>query len=93
MSDYILTTERLGLRRWLNSDIQPFAEMNKDVDVMRFFPKSLTDTETLEMVQRIKLHFDENGFGLFAVENKLTKKFIGFTGFAHGVLPKYFYSL
>jgi len=90
MSDYIITTERLGLRRWLDSDIQPFAEMNKDVDVMRFFPKSLTDRETLEMVQRIKLHFDENGFGLFAVENKLTKKFIGFTGFAIPTFDAFF---
>jgi RimJ/RimL family protein N-acetyltransferase len=90
MNDYILSTERLGLRRWLDSDIQPFAEMNKDVEVMRFFPKSLTDTETLEMVQRIKLHFDENGFGLFAVENKLTKEFIGFTGFAIPTFDAFF---
>jgi [ribosomal protein S5]-alanine N-acetyltransferase len=82
MNNYILSTERLGLRRWLDSDIKPFAEMNKDVEVMRFFPKTLTDTETLEMVHRINLDFDKNGFGLFAVENKLTKEFIGFTGFA-----------
>jgi RimJ/RimL family protein N-acetyltransferase len=90
MSYYILSTERLGLRRWLDSDIKPFAEMNNDVDVMRFFPKILTDTETLEMVQRINLHFDKNGFGLFAVENKLTKEFIGFTGFAIPTFDAFF---
>ena len=32
-------------------------------------------------MQRIKLHFQKNDFGLFAVENKLTEQFIGFTGF------------
>ena len=42
------------------------------------------------MVQRIKLHFDENGFGLFAVETKLTKKFIGFTGFAIPTFDAFF---
>jgi len=81
MSSYIISTERLGLRRWIEPDVKPFAEMNKDADVMKYFPKLLTDRETFEMVQRINLHFDKNNFGLFAVEHKLTKQFIGFTGF------------
>lgn len=37
MTDYILTTDRLGLRHWKDSDIEPFAAMNMDNDVMRFF--------------------------------------------------------
>jgi ribosomal-protein-alanine N-acetyltransferase len=48
---------------------------------MKYFPKILTGKETFEMVQGINLHFDKNNFGLFAVEHKLTKQFIGFTGF------------
>jgi RimJ/RimL family protein N-acetyltransferase len=82
MSTYILTTARLYLRKWLPSDIPPFATMNKDKAVMQYFPKTLTDEETVEMVTRINAHFEKHGFGLFAVENKLTKAFIGFTGFA-----------
>jgi [ribosomal protein S5]-alanine N-acetyltransferase len=42
--------------------------MNKDIEVMKYFPKVLTDSETAAMVQRINL--------------KLTKEFIGFTGFS-----------
>jgi RimJ/RimL family protein N-acetyltransferase len=82
MNPYIISTERLGLRRWIEPDIRAFAEMNRDVEVMKYFPKLLTEHETLEMVQRIRLHFDKNNFGLFAVEHKASKEFIGFTGLA-----------
>ena len=82
MASYIISTERLGLRKWVDSDLQPFVEMGKDADVMKYFPKMLTDAETLAMVGRIKSGFEKNGFGLLAVENKSTKEFIGFTGFA-----------
>ena len=82
MNSYIISTERLGLRKWIEQDIRPFAEMNNDVDVMKYFPKVLTEQETFEIVQRINLHFDKNNCGLFAVEHKLTKQFIGLTGFA-----------
>jgi len=82
MTSYLLTTERLGLRKWLDSDTQPFININKDPKVMKYFPKTLTEAETIALVKRINLHFDKNNFGLFAVEDKLTKQFLGFTGFA-----------
>ena len=81
MNPYIISTERLGLRRWNDSDIEPFSKMNQDAEVMKYFPKLLTDEESFAMMQRIKQHFKKNNFGLFAVENKLTEQFIGFTGF------------
>ncbi len=90
MSCYIISTERLGLRRWIESDLIPFTQMNKDVEVMKYFPTTLTDKETFAMVQRINLHFDKNSFGLFAVENKLTGQFIGFTGFAIPTFDAFF---
>ncbi|MBX2932231.1 MAG: GNAT family N-acetyltransferase [Chitinophagaceae bacterium] len=79
---HILTTERLILRNWIDTDTSAFIAMNKDYEVMKFFPKTLTDSETLELLERIKLHFEKNSFGLFAVESKSTKQFIGFTGFS-----------
>lgn len=57
MTDYILTTDRLRLRHWKDSDIEPFAAMNMDKEVMRFFPKTLSYSETLDFIDRIKLHF------------------------------------
>jgi [ribosomal protein S5]-alanine N-acetyltransferase len=90
MTSYIFSTERLGLRRWIDSDIEPFTDMNKDAEVMKYFPKTLTDTETLAMVERIKSGFDKNNFGLFAVEVKSTNQFIGFTGFSIPTFDAFF---
>ena len=54
--------------------------MNSDPDVMKFFPKTLTEEETFEMIQRINRHFEKNNFGLFAVDKLKTGEFIGFCG-------------
>ena len=81
MGAYIISTERLGLRRWIDSDANPCIEMNKDKEVMKFFPKAQTAEETLAMIERIRSRFEENDFGFYAVEKKSTREFIGLTGF------------
>ncbi|MEP6464936.1 MAG: GNAT family N-acetyltransferase [Parafilimonas sp.] len=78
---YIITTERLGLRKWKDEDCIPFAEMNKDETVMEFFPAKLTDEETIAFINRINLYFEKKDFGLYAIDKLATKKFIGYTGF------------
>lgn len=75
-----LETPRLILRAWRDTDTEPFAELNADPAVMEFFPKMLTRQETVEMIERIKGRFDEEGFGLYATELKETGEFIGFIG-------------
>jgi len=90
MSSYIITTARLGLRKWLPADLGPFTGMNKDETVMKYYPKKLTDEETLELVTQINTHFEKHGYGLFAIENKLTKEFIGYTGFAVPAFESFF---
>jgi ribosomal-protein-alanine N-acetyltransferase len=82
MLPYIISTPRLGLRQWADADIEPFVEMNIDAEVMRYFPSTLTKTETLAFIERIKTSFAANGFGLWAVDIKATSEFIGFTGFS-----------
>ena len=77
---YIIETNRLGLRNWMDTDIPVFVEMNKDPKVMEYFPKVLSEEETMAMIDRVKQHFIDNGFGLFAVELKETNGFIGFVG-------------
>lgn len=79
--EYIISTERLGLRNWIDADLHPFSVMNKDKDVMQYFPNTLTDDETVALINRIIMHFEKHGFGLFAVDKLDTKKFIGYTGF------------
>ena len=73
-----LRTERLLLRRWRDEDREPFAAMNADPVVMEHFPAPLTRAESDAFVDRIETHFDEHGYGLWALEDETG--FLGFTG-------------
>ncbi|WP_130175897.1 GNAT family N-acetyltransferase [Cryobacterium sp. SO1] len=80
--DFEVRTERLVLRRWLESDRKPFAVLNADSEVMRFFPASLTREQSDDLAARADALFDVHGFGLWALERGDTGEFIGFTGLA-----------
>ena len=77
----IIETERLTLRHWKKEDTPSFIEMCADRRVMEFLSEPLSPEETRVTVKRIMDHFKKHGFGLYAVEQKETKTFIGFTGF------------
>lgn len=75
-----LTTERLLIRQWKDSDYEPFAAMNADPAVMEHFPALLTRAASDEIVDRLKSAIDRRGFGFWAVEIVQTGRFIGFAG-------------
>lgn len=66
------------MRRWTDDDKAPFAEMNSDPEVMRYYPSLLTAEQSDSMVERIEQHFEEHGFGLWALE--IDGRFAGYTG-------------
>lgn len=76
-----IETSRLKLRDWKDSDLEPFRQLNADEEVMKFFPKTLSKEESDGFCQAIITEIKECGFGLYAVEMKETKEFIGFIGF------------
>ncbi|TFD91809.1 N-acetyltransferase [Cryobacterium lactosi] len=80
--DFEVRTDRLVLRRWLDSDREPFARLNADAEVMRFFPAPLTREHSDDLAARADALFDVHGYGLWAVERLDTGEFIGFTGLA-----------
>ncbi len=86
----IIETERLILRTWRESDLLPFSVLNEDPKVMEFFPKTLSPDESVLLYNRINTSFDQNGFGLFAVEQKQTQQFVGFIGFSQPTFTSYF---
>lgn len=75
-----LTTDRLLLREWRETDRLPFQALNADPRVMEHFPALLTPEETDAGIARVQAHFDRNGFGLFAAELRESGEFIGFIG-------------
>jgi len=76
----VLTTDRLLLRRWRESDREPFAALTADPEVMRYFPSRLSREQSDAMVDRLDAAVEATGYGLWAVERRDTEQFIGFVG-------------
>lgn len=75
-----IETARLVLRRWRDEDRDGYAAMNADPVVMRYLPATLDRAASDSHVDRIEELFDQQGFGLWALEVAATGEFIGFTG-------------
>ena len=79
----VITTPRLLLRNWRQSDCAPFVAMNADPAVMEFFPECLEREESEQMVAGIEAHQKEHCFCFFAAELVGKDPFIGFIGISH----------
>jgi RimJ/RimL family protein N-acetyltransferase len=77
-----IRTPRLLLRRWHDDDLAPMADINADPQVMRWVDDgSVRDLEqTAQDIERWEEEWDEEGFGLFAVELLASGELAGFTG-------------
>jgi RimJ/RimL family protein N-acetyltransferase len=75
-----LRTERLLMRRWRTTDLEPFAASNADPQVMEHFPSTLTLEQSKASIERIEASFEANGYGFWAVELLGEGIFIGFLG-------------
>jgi RimJ/RimL family protein N-acetyltransferase len=83
MNDTVfIETERLLLRQWKEKDEAAYIQMNRDIAVMEFFPALLSPVQSIEHIRIQSAHIIQNGWGLFAIERKDNRSFIGFTGFA-----------
>ena len=76
----MIETPRLRLRQWYESDKDPFAALNADPLVMEHFPGVLRRAQSDQLAESAAAHIASNGWGLFAVEEKETRQFIGFVG-------------
>lgn len=80
MTPATITTQRLVLRQWLDSDREPFAALNADPEVMRYFPAPLSRDESDAMADRIAELIERQGWGFWAVEHAKDRTFMGFVG-------------
>ncbi|HEX4944047.1 MAG TPA: GNAT family N-acetyltransferase [Usitatibacteraceae bacterium] len=85
-----LTTSRLRLRPWRESDLEPFAAMNADPRVMEHFPSVQTREESEAVARRIMAKLESQGWGLWALEVVGGEPFIGFTGLAVPTFESWF---
>lgn len=80
MAAEILETDRLILRNWKEEDLNPFQEMNRDPEVMAYFVQPLNRQESDDFAAKIRILLENQGYGLWALEEKQRGEFIGFTG-------------
>jgi len=71
-------TERLLLRPWQAADLQAFAAMNADPEVMRYYPSTLSFAETEAFFKSIQTEFMKEGLGFWACTEKTTQQFMGY---------------
>src|ERR1022692_355852 len=83
-----MTSSPILLRQWRDDDVEPYAEMNADPEVMRFFPKPLTKKESKESLDRLRSRIDQRGWGLWVVE--VNSAFAGYTGLAEPTFSAHF---
>jgi RimJ/RimL family protein N-acetyltransferase len=78
----ILATSRLTLRRWRADDLDALAAVDADPEVMRYIMdgRPRTRPESAAGLDRMMRHWEEHGFGLFAVELTGTGAFAGWAG-------------
>ena len=75
-----LETPRLRLRQWRDSDREPFAALNADPEVMRYFPGLQTRESSDRTIDVWSAELAERGWSNWAVETLETGTFIGFAG-------------
>ncbi len=76
-----ITTERLILRSFEHADLQPFADLRADPDVMRFLGGPLTyEASEIELLNIIDIE-KQSGLVRFALERKEAGGLVGVCGF------------
>ncbi|MGQ4365179.1 GNAT family N-acetyltransferase [Streptomyces sp. SAS_272] len=68
------------LRPWRSSDLESFARLNADHEVMEHLPGLLEREDSDALADRISAVIESDGWGWWAVELVSTGTFIGFTG-------------
>lgn len=75
-----LQTPRLRLRQWKEKDLDAFAALNADEEVMEFLPMVLDYDESKEAASKYQNKIEKNGWGFWVTEKLEDGAFIGLIG-------------
>ncbi len=86
-----LTTPRLRLRQWRDSDEVAMAEINLDPEVARYLNRPVSPASARAFLVEAQAHWDRHRCGIYAVEPRVgsrERRLLGFVGLAFpGYLP------
>jgi RimJ/RimL family protein N-acetyltransferase len=77
-----LHTRRCVLRQWKPSDLAPWADMNADPEVRRYFSSIATEEQARGEAERCRDAIAQRGWGMWALEVPGVLPFAGFVGLA-----------
>jgi RimJ/RimL family protein N-acetyltransferase len=75
-----VTTQRLRLRQWRESDRAPYAALNADPAVMRFFASTQSREASDRSIDAWSTELAQRGWSNWAVEELASGAFVGFIG-------------
>ena len=75
-----IETARLLLRPWRSDDLDAYARICADPQVMRHMPETLSREQASERIEGFARHWEEQGFGVWAVEHKARGELAGGVG-------------
>jgi RimJ/RimL family protein N-acetyltransferase len=75
-----LRTDRLLLRPWRATDLEPWAAMNADPEVREHLGEVMTREQSDASVRRFQEESATRGYGWWAVEVRESGRFVGFAG-------------
>jgi RimJ/RimL family protein N-acetyltransferase len=80
-----IETARLQLRQWREGDLDAYDRICADPEVMQYIGSSapLTREQSEAQIASFVRHWEEHGFGLWAVEHRASGVFIGFIGLTY----------
>jgi len=83
MRKLLAETDRLYIRNWMEKDIEPYAKIIGDPDVMRFIGDGTTKPyeESVRAYEKYNHQIDTQGWARFAVALKENDEVIGFCGY------------
>lgn len=81
--DVFIETERLVIRELLPADAEGMYEMDADPEVHKYVGKKPVTTieQTRGVIDFIRQQYVDNGIGRWAIMEKSTNNFVGWTGF------------
>jgi RimJ/RimL family protein N-acetyltransferase len=78
-----LVTARLRLRRWQPEDEQSLSEINSDPEVTKYLNRPVDAAATKVFFALVRDHWEQHGFGFWALEPLDRGGLIGFAGVSH----------
>lgn len=76
----IIETDRLVLRTWQSSDLEPLAAIHNDTRVMQYLGATRDINSSQQYIEKLDAHYIERGYTSYAVDVKDTNQFIGCIG-------------